>query len=87
MSKVTKATNPNPSTRLENILAYMAIGVIGTSLLAMFLGLMAQLLFKFSPEFLGVVMAVPFVGLPIGFILVLTLLLVNLRRRAKNNLQ
>lgn len=87
MAKVTKATNPNPSTRLENILAYMAIGVIGTSLLAMFLGLMAQLLFKFSPEFLGVVMAVPFVGLPIGFILVLTLLLVNLRRRAKNNLQ
>lgn len=82
-----KASNPNPTSRLENILAYMAIGVIGTSLLAMFLGLLAQLLFKFSPEFLGVVMAVPFVGLPIGFILVLSLLLVNLRRRAKNNLK
>jgi hypothetical protein len=87
MAKVVKASNPNPTSRLENILAYMAIGVIGTSLLAMFLGLLAQLLFKFSPEFLGVVMAVPFVGLPIGFILVLSLLLVNLRRRAKNNLK
>jgi len=87
MSKVAKVSNPNPTSRLENILAYMAIGVIGTSLLAMFLGLLAQLLFKFSPEFLGVVMAVPFVGLPIGFILVLSLLLVNLRRRAKNNLK
>jgi len=87
MAKVVKASNPNPTSRLENILAYMAIGVIGTSLLAMFLGLLAQLLFKFSPEFLGVVMAVPFVGLPIGFILVLSLLLVNLRRRAKSNLK
>lgn len=65
----------------------MSIGVIGVSLLAMFLGLLAQLFFKFAPEFLGTVMAIPFVGLPIGFLLVLSLLGVNLRRRAKNNLK
>lgn len=87
MAKAPKTPPATPPSRIENILAYMAIGVIGTSLLAMFLGLLAQLLFKFSPEFLGVVMAIPFVGLPIGFVLVLTLLLVNLRRRAKNNLK
>jgi len=87
MAKAPKTPNPNPPSRFENILAYMAIGVIGTSLLAMFLGLLAQLFFNFAPEFLGIVMAIPFVGLPIGFVLVLTLLLVNLRRRAKNNLK
>jgi len=68
--------------RLENTLAYMAAGVVAVSVLDLML-LMAANLFKFTvPAFL---VFLPGAGLPLGFILVIALLIVSVRRKSREN--
>jgi hypothetical protein len=70
-------------SRVENILAYMAAAVIGTSVLTMIATLIAVGSgFKGLPSAIGIV---PVVGFPIGFLLVFSLLIINLVRRSREN--
>ena len=68
--------------RLENALAYMAAGVIGFSILSIIV-ILASAWFKFSIP--GAVIWLPMVGLPIGFLLVLTLLITSMVRKSREN--
>jgi cation transporter-like permease len=70
----------NPS-RLEKILAYMAVGVIGLSVISILVTLISQM-FE-SNGGLVIFRQIPVLGLPLGFILVLVLLFVSMSRRAK----
>lgn len=73
---------PKPS-RPETILAYAAIGVVGVSLVSMFVALLMQL-FQFSPR-PAILFQLPLIGLPIGFILILALLVTSIIRRSREN--
>lgn len=68
--------------RLENTLAYMAAGVIGFSILAILLIVLASF-FHFAIP--GVVMALPLVGLPLGFVLIFALLIASMIRKSREN--
>lgn len=70
----------NPS-RLEKILAYMAVGVIGLSVISILVTLISQM-FE-SNGGLVIFRQIPVLGLPLGFILVLVLLVVSMSRRTK----
>lgn len=70
----------NPS-RIEKILAYMAVGVIGLSVVSILITLISQM-FE-SNGGLVIFRQIPVIGLPLGFILVLVLLFVSMSRRAK----
>ena len=71
----------DPQNRLENVLAFMTVGVIATSIICIAIVLVsyyvgvAQL-----PVFLRLV---PLIGLPMGMILIVTLVIVSARRRAR----
>jgi len=71
----------DPQNRLENVLAFMTVGVIATSIICIAIVLVsyyvgvAQL-----PVFLRLV---PLIGLPLGMILIVTLVIVSARRRAR----
>jgi hypothetical protein len=85
MAKSQKDASGNPSgiARAERILAFMAIGVIGVSLLSMFVALITALLGV--RENLAILAQIPLIGLPFGFVLVLVLLVTSLIRRSKEN--
>jgi hypothetical protein len=68
--------------RAENTLAYMAAGVIAISILAIVATLLAAFM-KFQIPTL--VMAMPLVGLPLGFLLVIALLITSMVRKSKAN--
>jgi hypothetical protein len=70
----------------ERTLAYMIAGIVGASLLCFAAFLIASLV-GVRGEALAtgvwpVVVIFPLIGLPIGFVLVIVLLFINLRRRA-----
>ncbi len=85
MAKSQKDSSGNRSgiARAERILAFMAIGVIGISLLSMFVALITALLGV--RENLAILAQIPLLGLPFGFVLVLVLLVTSLIRRSKEN--
>jgi hypothetical protein len=58
----------------------MSVGVIGLSLLSMVVALLARL---FANGAWPIFTQIPLIGLPFGFVLVLTLLIVSLIRRSK----
>jgi hypothetical protein len=68
--------------RFENILAYMAAGVIGVSLLSILVILIASWL-KF--KLIAVVLALPLIGLPLGFVLIFALLIISIVRKSREN--
>jgi len=68
--------------RFENALAFMAAGVIGFSILAILL-ILAASFFKFSVP--AAVVWMPLVGLPIGFLLVIALLVTSMIRKSREN--
>ena len=69
--------------RGENIIAFMAAGVIGVSIISMLVVLILTLAgVKGIPAIMGMI---PLFGLPIGFLLVFVLLLVSLIRKAREN--
>ena len=74
--------SPQPS-RLESFLAYSAVTLIGISLLSLFTGLILQL-FELSNR-PAILIQLPLIGLPVGFVLVLALLFAAIRRRSREN--
>lgn len=79
---------PHDSGRLEKILAYMVAGVVGLSILAflaVILGTAAGVGADdgFSQGVWPAVLTLPLFGLPLGFLLVITLMVVSALRRAR----
>jgi hypothetical protein len=79
---------PYDSGRLEKILAYMVAGVVGLSILAflaVILGTAAGVGANdgFSQGIWPAVLTLPLFGLPIGFLLVIALMIVSGLRRAR----
>ena len=85
-------SNQTPVTdhRAERVLAYMVAATIGISILA-FLAVMIGTLAGvgandgFSQGAWPVILVLPLVGLPLGFILLITLLILNGVRRARES--
>lgn len=73
---------PEPS-KLETFLAYSATGVIGVSLVSMFVALLMQY-FQVEPR-PALLFQLPLIGLPVGFLLIMALLVASLIRRSKEN--
>ncbi len=71
-------------SRAETTLAFMAAGVVGFSLIDMLASLLLQLI-NVKPWV--VMFQIPLIGLPIGFLLIIGLLLASIRRRSKVNRQ
>lgn len=81
---MTKSEPTGPS-RLETVLAYMGVGIIGLSLISLIISLTAS--FFGMKTNLAIFAQIPLIGLPVGFILVMTLLIVALRRKGRENRQ
>jgi hypothetical protein len=78
------ANSESTPSRLENILAFMAAGVIGLSLVTMLAGLLTRLI---GANPWAILTQIPLIGLPFGFVLILVLLFVSMRRRSRENRQ
>ncbi|MFK4730887.1 hypothetical protein ROT00_14455 [Agromyces mediolanus] len=79
---------PTSENRVERILAYMVAGSVGLSVLCIFAVLIATAAGAgaddgFSRGVWPVVFFVPVVGLPLGFLLLVVLLIVNAVRRSR----
>ena len=81
-------TNETPVTihRNERVIAFMALAIVGVSLIAFFVILIAGGfgVRDFRVGLWPTVFAIPYLGFPIAFLLVLTLLIVSLRRRSRD---
>lgn len=69
--------------QLESTLAYMAVGVILSSILAILTTLILAM-FEVK-EITPIIVQLPLVGLPIGFMLIMALLIVTVVRRSREN--
>lgn len=77
---MVKPNEPQKS-RVENALAFMMAGVIGVSILAILVVLVAYLLnFTKLPPILALL---PMIGLPVGALLMITLIIFQARTRTK----
>ena len=90
MAKQTKTPANNPSSRLESIFAYMAAGLIGTSILAMLAALIMAASGSATPEvgqqvLPAILVFYPQFGLIAGAASIIGLLIVNIRRRSREN--
>lgn len=73
----------NPGSRIEVVLSAMAVSVIGISILSMLTTLMMAFL---GVERLPAVLAqLPLIGLPVGFLLVIALLVAAIVRRRRES--
>jgi hypothetical protein len=84
--RTSKSNSPEPIStvqRIENFLAYSAAGVIAVSLLSMFIALVSK--FLGIDEMPALLAQLPLIGLPFGFILVMSLLAVSITRRSREN--
>lgn len=79
---MTKSQPTGPS-RLESILAYMGAGIIGLSLLSIIVTLFSSYLGATTN--LAIFAQIPLLGLPLGFVLVMLLLFLALRRKGREN--
>lgn len=70
-------------SQLETTLAYMAVGIILSSILAILATLLLAL-FQ-AGGIPPIIVQLPLVGLPIGFVLIIVLLVVTVVRRSKEN--
>ena len=67
--------------QIETTLAYMAVGVIGLSIVSMLITLgLSALGFSNFPVVLA---QLPLIGLPIGFLIIVAMLIVSIIRRTK----
>jgi hypothetical protein len=76
-----KKSPANNASRAENVLAFMAVGVIGFSIL-----IIGFLLFAYATgmkSLPALLPLLPFIGLPIGMLLIIALVIVSFRRRAR----
>jgi hypothetical protein len=84
---VTTQTPHDPG-RLEKILAYMVAGVVGVSILAFLAVIIGTALGVgdndgFSQGIWPAVLTLPLFGLPLGFLLVIALMIISGLRRAR----
>ena len=79
---MTKSEASGPS-KLETTLAYMGAGIIGLSLVSIMVTLVASYLG--STTNLAVFAQIPLLGMPAGFILIMVLLGLALRRKGREN--
>lgn len=79
---MTKSEANGPS-RAETVLAYMGAGVIGLSLVSIVVTLVAS--FFGSVTNLALFAQIPLLGLPIGFVLIMVLLFLAIRRKGREN--
>ena len=90
MAKQSKNPANNPASRLESIFAYMAVGLIGTSILAMMAALLIAATGSNTPA-LGeqilppVLVFYPQFGLVAGAASIIALLITNISRRNREN--
>jgi uncharacterized RDD family membrane protein YckC len=78
---MAKPKEPSNTSRAENVLAFMAVGVIGVSLLTIAVLLVAYATGVTSlPVLLPLL---PFIGLPIGMLLIIALAIVGANRRKR----
>ncbi len=87
-------SNQGPITdhRLERILAYMVAATVGLSIIAFFAVMIGTLAGVgaddgFSEGIWPFVLVLPLIGLPIGFVLLVALLIVNGVRRSRESRQ
>lgn len=71
------------TSRLENFLAYGAIGVTSVSLLAMITTLVME--FGGANDRPAILAQLPLIGLPVGFMMILAMLIISFIRRTKEN--
>ena len=76
------AKSEENQNRLESVLAFMAAGVVGVSLVTMLIALLVRL---FGGQPWAVLAQLPLVGLPIGFLIIISLVVVNTIRRSREN--
>lgn len=79
---MTKSQGSGPS-RLETTLGYMGAGIIGLSLVSIVITLVAS--FFGSTTNFAIFAQIPLLGLPAGFILIMVLLGLALRRKGREN--
>ena len=79
---MTKSEGSGPS-RVETTLAYMGAGIIGLSLVSIMITLVASYLGSTSN--LAISAQIPLLGLPAGFVLIMVLLGLALRRKGREN--
>jgi FtsH-binding integral membrane protein len=90
MAKPMKTPANKPAPRLESIFAFMAVGLIGTSILAMLATLIIAATGSATPG-LGqqllppILVFYPQIGLIAGAASIIGLLIVNIRRRSREN--
>jgi FtsH-binding integral membrane protein len=90
MAKQSKKPANNPASRLESIFAYMAVGLIGTSIFVMIAALLIAATGNNTPG-LGkqvlppVMVFYPQFGLVAGAASIIALLLTNISRRNREN--
>jgi FtsH-binding integral membrane protein len=82
MAKQTKTSHKTETPRLENILAYMAVGLISTSILVMVATLLLSLT---THDIWPILVFYPQIGLIAGAVCIISLLIVSLRRRSREN--
>lgn len=73
----------NNTRRIENFLAYGAIGVTAVSLLAMITTLAMEL--GGARDRPAILAQLPLIGLPVGFMMIMAMIIVSFIRRAKEN--
>ncbi|MFY9304268.1 MAG: hypothetical protein WAO31_02030 [Rhodoluna sp.] len=78
---MTKSEPTGPS-RVETVLAYMGAGVIGLSLVSILVTLLGT---YFGASNLELFAQISLLGMPVGFVLVLVLLVLALRRKGREN--
>jgi hypothetical protein len=71
------------TSRLENFLAYGAIGVTAVSLLSMITTLAMEL--GGANERPAILAQLPLIGQPVGFMMILAMLIISFIRRTKEN--
>jgi hypothetical protein len=79
---MTKSEGSGPS-RLETTLAYMGAGIIGLSLVSIMITLVAS--FFGSTTNLAIFAQIPLLGMPAGFVMIMVLLGLALRRKGREN--
>jgi len=76
------AKSDKNQNRLESILAFIAAGVIAVSLISMIIALLTRL---FGAQPWAFLAQLPLIGLPVGFLLIIALLITSMIRRSREN--
>ncbi|MFU8946224.1 multidrug ABC transporter ATPase [Mycetocola zhadangensis] len=83
------ANNPSNVSRLERTLAFMLLGLVLLSVVTFLAIIIGTWQGMGSADFAGgiwpVVVMVPYIGLPLAFLLLITLMITSMVRRSRDN--